>query len=227
MADNVNDLNARLVAAAAGKVDSSALRSRYGIDCFALVDALLRSVRANSAHDYNDEVRVTATADYKWGDGILLDSIRPGDIVQFRKHLVQVWIYEQQADGSWFMTEEKSFTRPHHTGIVMSLLKGGGVEVVEQNVKPSPRKVTRNSILRLAPGEDTRYETKGKKEVKIKIKVTGGASAYRPVAKPKKGASLLRPTDLSSAGQGSLLARASYLPAQGGVKRRQGPVGIG
>ena len=153
MADNANDLNARLVAAAAKKVNRRALSSRYGIDCFALVDALLRSIGANSAHDYNDEVRVTATADYKWGDGIFLDSVRPGDIVQFRKHKVEVWIYVQQPDGSWFELEYNEYNRPHHTGIVMGLLKGGGVEVVEQNVRPNPRKVLRNSIVRLAPGK--------------------------------------------------------------------------
>ena len=60
MSDQSNKLNTRLKDAAKKKVGSKALKSKYGIDCFGLVDALLRSVGANSAHDYNDEVPVTA-----------------------------------------------------------------------------------------------------------------------------------------------------------------------
>jgi hypothetical protein len=80
-------------------VGSKALKSKYGIDCFGLVDALLRSVGANSAHDYNDEVRVTAKADYMWGNGIMLASIQAGDILQFRKHVVEITTHTRLADG--------------------------------------------------------------------------------------------------------------------------------
>jgi hypothetical protein len=228
MAGNSNDLNARLKAAAEGKVDRKALRSSYGIDCFALVDALLRSIGANSAQDYNDEVRVTATADYKWGDGIFLDSIRPGDILQFRKHVVEIWTHVQLADGSWFEEAYRALNRPHHTGIVVDLRKDGGVVIVEQNVRPNPKKITRNLVPRLATGEITRRERgKDGKERRIKIKVSGSVSAYRPAPKAGKGASLLLPAKGARSASGGVLARSSVVPAHGGAKRRQTPIGIG
>ena len=82
------DLNAKLKTAAEKLVGGQALTSKYGLDCFALVDKLLRGLGAATAAD--GDVAVTATADYDWGDGILLDSIQPGDILQFSKHVVDI-----------------------------------------------------------------------------------------------------------------------------------------
>jgi len=210
------DLGARLKAAAEKLVGGDALTSKYGLDCFALVDKLLRGLGAATAAD--GDVAVTATADYDWGDGILLDSIQPGDILQFNKHVVDIatWKY---ANGQWYEAEGRTLTRPHHTAIVMEVRKDGSVVVVEQNVRPSPGKVTRNVIPRLDAGEETR---KVNSEEKIKLKVTGAVRAYRPIPKPAKGASLLHPG--KSAGRSMLAGRT---PIQGGAKRAPGPVGIG
>ena len=208
-----DDLNARLKAAAEKLVGEKAVTSKYGLDCFALVDKLLRGLGAATAAD--GDVAVTATADYDWGDGILLESIQPGDILQFRDHLVDIatWKY---ANGKWYEASGRTLTRPHHTAIVMEVLDDGSVVVVEQNVRPNPGKVTRSVIPRLEAGEETR---KISSEEKIKLKVTGGVSAYRPAPKPAKGAGLVHPA-------GGSRTLAHVVPAQGGAKQVPGPLGM-
>lgn len=212
------DLGAKLKAAAEKMVGGNALKSKYGFDCFALVDKLLRTLGAATAAD--GDVAVTATADYDWGDGILLDSIQPGDILQFRKHVVDIatWKY---ANGKWYEASGRTFTRPHHTAIVMEVRKDGSVVVVEQHVYPNPGKVTRNVIPRLDVGEETRMVSS---EEKIKLKVTGSVSAYRPAPKPPKGASLLHPGKSAPGGGWRMLA--NVVPSQGGAKCAPGPLGI-
>ncbi len=212
------DLNAKLKAAAEKLVGGDALTSKFGLDCFALVDKLLRGLGAQTAAD--GDVPVTATADYDWGDGILLESIQPGDILQFRKHVVDIatWKY---ANGKWYEATGRTLTRPHHTAIVIEVLKNGGVVVVEQNVHPNPKKITRSTIPRLEAGEDTRQVSS---EEKIKLKVTGDVHAYRPADKPPKGASLLHPG--KSVPAGGWLARSSFVPSLGGAKRAPGPLGM-
>src|SRR5438046_8312330 len=83
------DLNAKLKAAAEARVGKKALmKTGYGTDCFVLVDQLLRDLGAETAAD--GDVKVTPTADYDWGDGVILSSIQPGDILQFRKQLIKI-----------------------------------------------------------------------------------------------------------------------------------------
>ncbi len=212
------DLNAKVKAAAEKLVGGKALTSKYGLDCFALVDKLLRNLGAATAAD--GDVAVTAKADYDWGDGILLDSIQPGDILQFRKHVVDIatWKY---ANGKWYEAAGRTLTRPHHTAIVVEVRTDGSVVVVEQNVHPNPGKVTRNVIPRLDAGEETRNVSS---EEKIKLKVTGEVHAYRPAPKPQKGASLLHPGKSALAGGSQMLA--NVVPSQGGAKRVPGPLGM-
>jgi hypothetical protein len=211
-----DDLNAKLKAAAEKLVGGNAVTSQYGLDCFALVDKLLRGLGAATAAD--GEVKVTATADYDWGDGILLDSIQPGDILQFSKHVVDVGTLKN-VDGKWQEVSGITYTRPHHTAIVMEVNRDGSVVVVEQNVRPNPGKVSQNVILRLDSGEETRRVNS---EERIKLKVTGTVRAYRPIPKPSKGASL-HPNKSAPAG-GSMLA--SVTPLRGGAKRMPGPLGV-
>jgi hypothetical protein len=212
------DLNARLKAEAAKLVGKKALTSKFGLDCFALVDKLLRNLGAQTAAD--GDVPVTATADYDWGDGIMLDSIQPGDILQFRKHVVHTQTLTN-SNGKWYETEVRTLTRPHHTAIVMEVHKDGSVTVVEQNVHPSPGKVTRNVIPKLEAGESTRRVG----DVKIKMTVTGAVRAYRPAPKADKGASLQHPGRPSARGGLRMIAHGS-VPAGGGIKRLPGPTGI-
>lgn len=212
------DLGAKLKAAAEKLVGGKALTSKYGLDCFALVDKLLRSLGAATAAD--GDVAVTPSADYDWGDGILLDSIQPGDILQFHKHLVNIATWKN-ANGKWYEAASYTLTRPHHTAIVMEVRNDGSVVVVEQNVHPNPGKVTRNVIPRLEAGEETRTVSS---EEKIKLKVTGEVRAYRPIPKPQKGANLLHPGKSTPAGGSRILA--DVVPSQGGAKRVPGPLGM-
>lgn len=71
------------------------------------------------------------------GDGILLSSIQPGDILQFRDHVVDVGTWKE-ANGKWYEASGRTLTRPHHTAIVIEVRKDGSVLVVEQNVHPNP-----------------------------------------------------------------------------------------
>jgi len=216
-----DDLNAKLKAAAEKMVGGAALTSKFGLDCFALVDKLLRSLGAQTAAD--GDVPVTATADYDWGDGILLDSIQPGDILQFRKHVVHIEI-KTFVDDKLSKTETRTLSRPHHTAIILAVHKDGSVTVVEQNVYPTPKKVTRNVIPRLEAGEETKRVNTENGEVKTKTKVTGEVRAYRPAPKPPKDASLLHPGKSAPAGGGRMLA--NVVPSQGGAKRVPGPLGM-
>lgn len=212
------DLNARLKAAAERMVDRKALVSKFGTDCFALVDRLLRTLGAETAAD--GDVPVTATADYDWGDGILLTSIKPGDILQFSKHEVDVSTHKF-ANGSWYEASGRTLTRPHHTAIVIAVNKDGSVTVVEQNVQPNPKKITRNVIPKLDAGE---VERKVSNTEKIKVKVKGTVRAYRPVPKSPKGAGLLQQGQ--SVPAAGVRALASFLPSQGGSKRTPGPLDV-
>jgi hypothetical protein len=118
--------------------------------------------------------------------------------------------------------------------VVVEVQKDGSVVVVEQNVRPDPKKVKRNVIAGLASGEETRYKSNAEKEI---ITVTGIVKAYRPVPKtdatperPAKGKSekgtmlFLFPSHQEPDGVGQrTLAQCS--PREGGAKRQPGSVG--
>ena len=186
-------------------------------ECFALVDMALKSAGAKSAEDFG---KVTLHSDYVWGHAVDLDRIRPGDVLQFRNHVVKV---HTETDAGW---EERTYTRPHHTAVVVAVEGDGSVIVVEQKVKPDPKKVTRNVIARLAQGTETRSGTLEQNGVrhaaKITITVTGVVKAYRPVPQ-SKGASLFQRNLGPLGATRQMLAR--YIPSEGGPKRRPGPIG--
>jgi hypothetical protein len=212
-----DDLNEKLKAAAVKLVGTKAvMKTGYGKDCFVLVDMLLRQLGAATAAD--GDVPVTPTADYDWGDGIMLDNIQPGDILQFSEHVIHIETRTFDEDGKLRKTDEKWLSRPHHTAIVIEVHKDGSVTVVEQNVHPSPNTVNRNVIPKLSSGESTKRVTTDNGEVKTKMNVTGSVSAYRPIPKPAKGASVHQP--------GGRRSLASLIPSQGGAKRAPGPLGL-
>jgi hypothetical protein len=218
-----DDLNAKLKTAAEKLVGTKAvMMTGFGKDCFVLVDMLLRQLGAATAAD--GDVKVTPTANYDWGDGITFGSIQPGDILQFHKHVIHIEIKTFDEDDKLRKTDEKWLTRPHHTAIVVEVHKDGSVTVIEQNVHPNPDKVNRNIIPRLEPGETNKRVTIVNGEQKIKMKVTGSVSAYRPIPKPPKGASLLPPRKSAPAG-GSRRMLAFFVPSQGGPKHAPGPLG--
>ena len=206
-------------------------KDKGGIDCFALVDELLKSAGAKRPKDFGD---VTPTTDYVWGDPVDLDKIKPGDILQFRDHFVTIRT-QKLGEVKWEETSiEGPARRPHHTAVVVEVQKDGSVVVVEQNVRPDPKKVKRSVIARLAAGDETRYKSSVEKEI---ITVAGTVRAYRPVpksdekqekqekGKSEKGTMLfLFPLhqELDGVGQRTL---AQHSPREGGGKRQPGPVG--
>src|SRR5262249_44435652 len=125
-----DDLNAKVLAAAEKQVGKKALmKTGYGTDCFVLVDQILRDLGAATAAD--GDVKVTPTADYDWGDGIMLDSIQPGDILQFSKHFIKIVTVTKKPTET--VTNTQTLNRPHHTAIVVEVRKDGSVVVIEQN----------------------------------------------------------------------------------------------
>ena len=174
--------NANVLKAAEGKVGKDALmKTGYGSDCFVLVDQILRDLGLATAAD--GDVKVTPTADYDWGDGIMLDSIQPGDILQFKKHFIKIVTVTKKPTET--VTDTRTQNRPHHTAIVVEAHKDGSVTVIEQNVHPNRNKVNKNVIPRLDSGLTTKKTYKGDDEIKTTMTVSGEVKAYRPTTKPK------------------------------------------
>jgi hypothetical protein len=196
-----------VAAAVTGKVGSRAVGDG---ECFALVDWALKGAGARSAEDFG---KITATADYVWGDAVGLDDLKVGDLLQFRDYFVKT--RTENSDGTW---REATDTRPHHSAVVEAVSDDGSVTLVEQNVgRPAERRKVRRAVLpRLAAGSETR--TKG--ESTVTITVTGTVSAYRPVARPRKAA-------LFDVTETERRMFASYSRDDGGPKRAPGPVGVG
>ncbi len=121
--------------------------------CFDLADQALRAAGAASASDYGE---VTPRADYVWGLRVMVSSVRPGDIVQFRNYRVDF----ETADGTGFETRGN----PNHTAIVASVSDNGVFEVYEQNVY-NVQAVRRNTL----------YFERGDG-----IRITGSFQFYRP-----------------------------------------------
>ena len=92
-----------------------------GGECYDLANRALQAANARTASDYGE---ITPDADYEWGHGVMLSSVQPGDIIQFRDYH-----YRIEYDDGW---EEE--TRPHHTAIVASVGTNGAIMVYEQNV---------------------------------------------------------------------------------------------
>lgn len=172
-------------------------------ECFALVDEALKAVGCKSAEDFGT---VSENADYVWGNRVALSQVKPGDVLQFRDHYVTV----KRVTG---------YHRDHHTAVVVAVNPDGSVAVVEQNFDPTPKKVCKNIIHRLAAGTEIRS---GEGSAKDTITVKGTVKAYRPVPK-EKGAMLFHHQDLARSGRRML---ATYTPNEGGPKRLPGPIGL-
>ena len=103
-------------------------------ECFDLADRALRAAGAETASDRGP---ISASGDYEWGLRVLLRSVQPGFIVQFRNYRVDI----DNASGVGFETRGS----PNHTAIVASVGEGGVIDVFEQNVY-NVRRVQRNTL---------------------------------------------------------------------------------
>ena len=124
-------------------------------------------------------------ADYVWGDEVSdLKDVQPGDILQFRDFTVTTTVETETiyADGSSdIATQEKHFTRPHHTAVVSEVKSGGMLKVLEQNVAPGGKKVQSNTLnTKDVPAGSTHVKGKNKVTVTTTVTVSGTIWAYRP-----------------------------------------------
>src|SRR6266850_7983960 len=162
-------------------------------ECFDLADAALGAATAKSAKDFGT---ITETADYVWGDGIDPKDAAPGDILQFRDHVITVTTTVLTitktpgfTEGSRRETNTQTITRPHHTAIVESNDGDGKLTVLEQNFA-HVKKVKRNVIpwFCIAAGTTEKLTpTKGggssETTTTVASTVEGTLWVYRPKAK--------------------------------------------
>jgi hypothetical protein len=158
-------------------------------DCWDLPHQALTSAGAQSS----DTTR--AGADYRWGDPVALEDITPGDVLQFRHHVIVTTVVTRAMfrDGSYTeTTETRRQTRGHHSAIVAA---GGrtSIEVFEQNVRPRGRVVQRNTIVIRGSGPTESRSTRNMRNTRRQMEsasvvetttvtVSGLISAYRPRA---------------------------------------------
>jgi hypothetical protein len=150
-------------------------------ECWDLADQALRSSGALSSADLGPMDR---DADYVWGDPVPdLKDVLPGDILQFRDHVVTTTIVTEAswADGAtWTQRSTQSAERgPQHTAIVATNQGNGVLAIYEQNAKPKGRVVQLNTL-------NTKDVVSSTRKFKKKLE--------RPVA-PRKG--LLEMADIA------------------------------
>jgi hypothetical protein len=138
-------------------------------------------------------------ADYVWGEQVKERDTRPGDIIQFRNHVVKKTTKAVITfpDGSY--REESRWEeqkRPHHTAIANGAFNAadGTIDTLELNVRPDPTVVQNKTLytqdVNRAPV--TRYEmrknpkTKKTERVTVQTTVTyevtyDGLWVYRPM----------------------------------------------
>ena len=137
-------------------------------ECFALADRALSGAGARSAADFGS---ISPDADYVWGTPVALADLQPGDVIQFRGYRYDRDIDTNNPDGSG-STQSDFQERPHHTGIVETVIGGGTVTVLEQN---APRgSAVRRSTLFFTDGTTTAGHTT------TTIRVQGTFWFFRP-----------------------------------------------
>lgn len=157
-------------------------------ECFTLADTALKKAKAKSASDYG---KITANANYRWGNAVNLSKLLPGDIIQFRNYKVTITTVTKTrtntgGGGSTTDTTKQTETesRAHHTSIVGSVGKNGVVIVFEQNVGTGSgkRKTQKNTLYFKTYKVPESVTTKGNTTVTVNrnVKVEGKSWFYRP-----------------------------------------------
>ena len=122
-------------------------------ECFDLADAAIKALNAKSADAYGE---VKEGADYVWGEKLAnVISAAPGDILQFKDYAVDVSIEtsisltipgEGPIDLGGDIDTSQSYSRPHHTAIVVTGPKDNQVTVSEQNVERGAGKTKERKV---------------------------------------------------------------------------------
>jgi len=166
-------------------------------ECYDLADQVLRNSGAKSAPDFG-KVTKSRDQDYKWGTPTDLKDVKPGDILQFRNHEIQIQTVKKTTrtfpgGGSSVTKEENTvpLERGQHTAVVLSNDGDGTMRVVEQHVLDHrtgklSTTVRENTLYtrEFPPTTTTRTLQEGnviiKEETTVIIIVTGIIYAYRP-----------------------------------------------
>jgi len=114
--------------------------------CADLVDKALKDSGGKTVSDFG---QVVANADYVWGDKINLKNVAPGDILQFRDHLIivvtktkRMAVFPGYATPTTYEEGDvKRFKRGHHSAIVAANHGKGVLTVFEQHVRTTGKRL--------------------------------------------------------------------------------------
>jgi hypothetical protein len=116
-------------------------------ECWDLAEHALEHAAAQTSNDLGP---VGDDADYVWGDPVDIKDVMPGDILQFRDHIVTtttVTEYTFPDGSSETVKDETTAERGHHTAIANGKLDAdGAVNTLDQHVKPLGKVVQNKKI---------------------------------------------------------------------------------
>lgn len=160
---------------------------RYGDgECWTLVEAAI--VAAGGKSSIPQTPNFGPNVSYVWGTAINVAALQVGDVVQYQGY---TWtqttrIDVTSPDGTSFSENFRTEGRglPHHSGLVISVISPGMVEVIEQNIPPRSGPVQTIQLALSAPATSTVTTREGSTVTVTTIthSVAGAVRCYRPIA---------------------------------------------
>lgn len=129
--------------------------------CWDLANQALQHAGARSSSTTGED------DDYDWGLPVSPAVVIPGDILQFRNHVVTTTVSTKATfeDGSSSSSEEETVQRRlHHTAIVAANHGTAGLVIFEQNAPPLGERVQRHVLLISSRGPIVRTEVRNMKD---------------------------------------------------------------
>ena len=160
---------------------------RYGDgECWTLVEAAI--VAAGGKSSIPQTPNFGPNVSYVWGTAINVAALQAGDVVQYQGYTwTQITrIDVTSPDGTSFSENSRTEGRglPHHSGLVISVISPGMVEVIEQNIPPRSGPVQTIQLALSAPATSTVTTREGSTVTVTTIthSISGAVRCYRPVA---------------------------------------------
>ena len=160
---------------------------RYGDgECWSLVEAAIVGAAGKSSIPQTPNFGPNVS--YVWGSAINVAALQAGDMVQYQNY---TWTRTTRIDGTSpegtsfsenFRTEGRGM--PHHSGLVISVISPGMVEVIEQNIPPRSGPVQTVQLALSAPAASTVTTREGSTVTVTTVthSVSGAVRCYRPIA---------------------------------------------
>ena len=125
-------------------------------ECFDMLDQIYQEIDAQHPDELTppgSKPREDTDGDYVWGEPISLSEVKPGDVLQFRDHKIEIVVdvstHEKYEDGTEMDDADpahgivtRTQKRGHHTAVVLQVLPDGKFEVAEQHIKDPTGKMT-------------------------------------------------------------------------------------